>query len=296
MYNNLLKSGNVVKKEETRVIDSNSRIAERLQYLSEILQETPQDEFYDDFSAGLDAIQVEQLLGDTEEQGAFEEFGDGEFREAPQFDTQAFEQMRLDAQNEADGILSAAREEAERIIADANEQAASIWENAKAGGHDEGYAQGYDEGLQIAKEAEEKCSLRERELEEYYDKKIDELEPLFVDKITDIYQQIFMVDLSDRRELVHYLITNAMRNIEGGSTFLVHVSKEDYDYVNDHKADLSRGLPGTAILEIIEDMTLSQSQCFIEADSGIFDCGLGTELSLLRKELTLLSYRQDSSK
>ena len=66
MYKNLLKSGNVVKHNEARVIDSNTLVAERLAYLSEALAEasSDDDEFYNDFTAGLNAIQVEQLLGD----------------------------------------------------------------------------------------------------------------------------------------------------------------------------------------------------------------------------------------
>lgn len=287
MYNNLLKSGNVIKHDEARVIDSNSKIAERLQYLSEVLQDTQEDEFYDGFNAGLDAIQVEQLLDDPEGM-------DGLFEETPQdqsFDTSAFEQMRQDAEMEVENMLTAAREEAEGIVAAAREEAQSIYEKAQADGHDEGYNQGYEEGVQIGKQAKEQCAAREAELEAYYSAKIDELEPEFVDKITEIYEHIFMTDLKDKKEIVHYLLTDAMRNIEGGKTFLVHVSKDDYEYVSANKDDLTRGLPGTSTLEIIEDATLTESQCFIEADSGIFDCGIGTELALLRKELTLLSYR-----
>lgn len=193
-------------------------------------------------------------------------------------------------------MLSAAREEAEGIIAAANADAEAIRAKAQTDGHEEGYQIGYEEGVSIAKEAEEKCERRQEELEAYYGRKIEELEPAFVDKITDIYEHIFMVDLSDKKELVHYLLTDAMRNIEGGKTFLVHVSKEDYEYVNSNKDDLTQGLPGTSTLEVIEDMTLTQSQCFIEADSGIFDCGLGTELQLLKKELTLLSFRTETGK
>lgn len=283
LHNNLLKSGNVLKNDETRVIDSNNKIAERLQFLSEMLQEAPEDEFYDEFSAGLDALQVEQLLGDPD--AALMQEG------APSFDTQAFEQMRQEAEAQAEEILSAAREEAGRIVEAAHAEAEGIKSKAFTDGHDEGYQNGYAEGVQIANEAEERCANRERELESYYAQKIDELEPVFVDKITSIYEHVFMLELKDKKELVHYLITDAMRNIEGGKTFLVHVSKDDYEYVNENKEDLTRGLPGSATLEVIEDVTLSQAQCFIEADSGIFDCGLGTELALLKKELTLLSYK-----
>ncbi|MDO4188891.1 MAG: FliH/SctL family protein [Lachnospiraceae bacterium] len=289
MYNaNLLKSGNVLKTDETRVIDSNTKVAERLKHLAEILEDTTEEDFFDDFSAGLDAVQVEQLLGDPEM--AMPEEG------APQIDTQAFEQMRVEAEAEAEGILTAAREEAESIIAAAQAEAEAIKSKAMTDGHEEGYQVGYEEGVSIAKEAEEKCAQREQELETYYGRKIDELEPLFVDKITDIYEHVFMIELSDKKELVHYLLTDAMRNIEGGKTFLVHVSKDDYEYVSARKDELMQGLPGTSTLEVIEDMTLSQSQCFIEADSGIFDCGLGTELALLKKELTLLSFRTETGR
>jgi len=286
LYNNLLKSGNVVKNEEARVIDSNSRIAERLQYLAEILQETSEDDFAEEFTAGLDAMQVEQLLGDPDnmdyDQAAYN---------APQFDTQAFEQMREDAQAEAEGILAAAREEAESILARANADAGDIRESAMASGREEGYKAGYDEGILIAQEAEAKCAQREQELEAYYGRKIDELEPLFIDKITAIYEQIFNVDLTNKKELAAYLLSDAIRNIEGGRNFFIHVPKENYEYVLSCREELLRGLPGTATIEIIEDLTLAENQSFIEAESGIFDCGLGTELELLKKELMLLSYK-----
>lgn len=37
-------------------------------------------------------------------------------------------------------------------------------------------------------------------------------------------------------------------------------------------------------MDIIEDMTLAKNECMIETDNGIFDCGLGTELSELKTE------------
>ena len=43
-------------------------------------------------------------------------------------------------------------------------------------------------------------------------------------------------------------------------------------------------------VEIIEDMTLARTECLIETDGGIFDCGLGTQLGELSKKLKLLSY------
>lgn len=283
---NLLKSGNIVKSEEARIIDSNVKVAERLTRLSEILDSKPEFEeinFSDDgFSEGLDAMQVEQLFSEPQEM----------VEEQP-INEDVINEMMANAQEEADRILSAAREEAESILASANAEALEIKAKAESDGHDEGYKVGYDEGVKLAEEAEQRCMQKEQELEELYEQKIEELEPVFVDKLTDIYEHVFMTDLADKKELVLYLLSDAMRNIEGGKNFLVHVSKDDYEYVLENKDELFKGLPSTSTLEVIEDLTLSVAQCFIEAESGIFDCGLGTELSLLKKELSLLSYRKE---
>lgn len=291
LYNNLLKSGNIVKNEEARVIDSNSKIAERLKYLQEILGNSESgDEFYGGFTAGLDAVKVEELL---EDDGSAQSMQDMQnFQESSDFVNTAYDQVTPEANAEAEEILSAAREEADRLVAEANAEAQSIREQAMADGHGEGYKAGYDEGLRIVEEAEEQLRVKEAEMEASYNQKLDELEPLFIEKLTGIYEHLFMVDLSDRQDIILHLLVNCIRNIEGGKSFLVHVSKEDYEYVSENKDELTKGLPGTSVLEVIEDISLSKTQCFIEADSGIYDCGLGTELSLLKKELELLSYRQ----
>ena len=73
---------------------------------------------------------------------------------------------------------------------------------------------------------------------------------------------------------------------------VIHVSKNDYEYVNDRKDQLTEGLGSTDTIEVIEDLTLRPTEAFIEAEGGIYDCGIGTELELLKKELMLLSYQK----
>ena len=50
---------------------------------------------------------------------------------------------------------------------------------------------------------------------------------------------------------------------------------------------------GNCNVDIIEDMTLAKNECMIETDNGIFDCGLGTELSELKQKLVLLSWSKE---
>ncbi len=280
LSNNLIKSTNViVRNEGERVIDSNLLVAEKIQALSAILEEEAAAEsFVPGFTAGLNADQVEQLLASPEEQEAGEK---------------TVGEMVRQAQEESERILNAAREDADGILTAAKEKVDAARAEAVRVGHGEGYQTGYDEGLKKAEKAEAACKEKERQLTELYEKKLEELEPQFVDAITGIYEHIFHVDLSGKKEMVLYLLKDAIRNIEGGKNFFVHVSKDDYVFVSEHKQEILEGLGSSNFVEVIEDLTLPATQCFIEAEGGIFDCSLGTELELLKKELKLLSYTKE---
>ncbi len=276
---NLIKSTSViVRTERERIIDSNILVAQRIQTLSAVLEEAAMESFAPGFTAGLNADQVEQLLDSSQEQEA---------------DENTAGEMLRQAKEEAERILNAAREGADSILTEAKAEADAQKAEAVQAGHGEGYQAGYDEGLKKAEKAEEECREKEQKLKVLYEKKLEELEPRFVDAMTGIYEHVFHVDLSEKKELILYLLKDTMRNIEGGKSFFAHVSKDDYAFVNEHKQELLEGLGSSVFLEVIEDLTLPVSHCFIEAESGIFDCGLGTELELLKKELRLLSYTKE---
>lgn len=288
---NLLKSNYVVKKEETRVIDSNELILKRLESLAvEAPSETEpvQEAEFVEFNEGLNAEQLELLLDDNPDRGSVEVVEDDE----PVRDEGISEESLEEFRRQAEEIINEAREEAQRIIDDANAQAGTIREEQKEAGYREGYDQGHAEGIRVIDEKMAELDEKEAAINAEYDKKLDEAEPLLVDAITDIYEHIFHVSLSSNREILLNLLHDTVRNIEGGKNFIIHVSKNDYEYVNDRKDQLTDGLGSTDTIEVIEDLTLRQTEAFIEAEGGIYDCGIGTELELLKKELMLLSYQK----
>ena len=184
-------------------------------------------------------------------------------------------------QEEGTGFVSGlARTQAEA-------QKADVLEQARSQGQQEAKAEADRTEAQRTAEYQKK----EAGLEAEYQKMIDELEPKFVDTITGIYEHIFHVDLHSYREVLCYLISSTMRKTEDNRSFLVHVSKEDYPYVSMQKKQIMTGATSpNSTVEIVEDITLGKGECLIETESGIFDCGLGTQLSELRQKLKLLSY------
>lgn len=271
----------VVSSDEKRVIDVNGLLQRRMKESAELRAVENGG-----FVAGLAAEKTELPGNDGEEPGNFS----GGVIKAGEDSGQLLAQAR----EEADSILAGARSEAMRIREEAKTQAEveknRILADAKQRGYSEGFAQAQEEGRAAQQEYLEK----EKQLENYYQQQVDELEPQLVGVITDIYQHIFHVELQSYREILMHLISSTLRKAEGGRDFIIHVSKEDYPYISMQKKQLIAGaISGNCNVEMIEDMTLAKNECLIETESGIFDCGLGTQLAELKQKLMLLSWSRE---
>lgn len=193
-------------------------------------------------------------------------------------------QQEKESQLKAEEIIKAASDEAERIKQQAQEEGRFI-----------GIQQGKEEGLRQAEEeiAEKETALeQEREqLETHYENLISQIEPKFMEVMTGIYRQVFEVDFSQKKEVIHYLIAKTLRRADGGKNYMIHVSKDEYPYVSQQKRKLQEIVADDATVDVVEDLTLKSNECLIETEGGVFDCGLGTELTELEKELKLLSFQ-----
>ena len=287
----LSKGQNLVKQmyiappeEDKRVIDSNMRVELRLKELAQKREEAGTDGFV----AGLFAERVELLPeGEAQQQEADPAADLGRASEEAQ---KLLEQAAVDAQAK----ITDAQVEAERIRQEARQQAEEeklqILELAQQQGYEQGYANAQAEADRIRQE----YARKERQLEENYQQRIDELEPQFVDMISDIYEHILGAGLGDQREILAHLISGTIRGTEGSHSFIIHVSKEDYAYVNMQKKQILAGAvsEGTTV-DVVEDGAVDRNECMIETENGIFDCGLGSQLSELKKRLMLLAFRED---
>lgn len=296
---NLFKAAfNKVNEQDIMVIDSNVLLEKKIKEANAALNKHT-DEIPVDMVDGMDAFTVANLL---EESGIMdlneEEASVGE--EEQPFRSNIIKAVSpkespaiREAEKEIEERLEGAKEEAERIIGEAYSQADAVRRAAREEGKKEGYDEGYANGLAQMVEKEQELKNKEELLEKEYQRKIDELEPQFIETLSGIYEHIFQVDLSEHRDIIVHLLSNTIRKIEGSKDFIVHVSRDDYPYVNMQKKQISAcvSIPN-ATVEIIEDFTLTRNECMIETEGGIYDCGLGTELRELTAKLRLLSYEK----
>lgn len=278
MSSNLLK-GRMLNNGtgESRIIDVNTLIAERLSALKQEMKEPESD----GFTQGLQAeeVDVSQLFADGETVQEQEPVSEGMSSE--------------EAQERAREIIQEARDAAGKILQDAIAEAEAEAEGIRRTASEEGYQEGCQKAEKEFQSREAQLRERQRELEEQYEALVEELEPKFVDNLSGIYEHIFHVELESYRDILIQLIADCLRGTEDSRSFQIHVSVEDFNYVNTKKARLMEAAgAGDAQMEIVEDPNLQKNACVIRTENGILDCGLGTQLDELTRKLRLLAYEK----
>lgn len=296
MSSNLVKGGYVIVTNEKAVtIDNNETIAKRLEELSlktiqQHVSAAEEESFSEGFSEGIDPYQVARLV---------EEDGDDQ------------DHRQMDARMQGDEVLKSARQEADRMQLEAQAQVDAILADArreKEAAYEEGKANGYQDGFSEGREAaeaqmQEELAKKEQSLERHYqelEEKLqadllhlqEQLEPRLVEVLTNIYEHVLGIELKDKENLVLYLLKRTLQQMDQNSSIFIHVTKQDFPLIKAAKEELAgvAGIPQEK-LELVENNTLAPGGCMIESDYGILDCGLDTQLALLKKQLRLLSYQ-----
>lgn len=284
----------MVSTDEKCVIDSNGRMERRIEELGALKkaqndEQTAYGEAGDgeaEFVSGLGGEEIDALLADAggdAEGGIIKAPRRGQAPDLEEIKAQA-QAMIDDAQAQIEEMKEAARQEIEMQRRQAVEE-----------GNKEGYKVGHQKGMSEMDDIRLALEDERRQLKEEYDRLVETLEPRFIDTITEIYNHIFGIELADNRDILVHLIDSTLRQVESSRTFIVHVSKDDYPYVNMQKQTLTEGATaGKGMVEIIEDIALGQGDCLIETDGGIFDCGIDTQLRELTNKLRVLSFEKSN--
>ncbi len=284
MFSNLYKAGFVHLGEDARVIDMNAILEKRLKEEAQRRSREPEHELVaaqDGFTEGLNAEKVDVLLEP-----------DAEAASQQNASIQEQEQLKQkieEARNELAGLQAQIEQEKEQAQLEIDQMKAKAFEEA----NEQGYQEGYRKGLDSVQELQKQCEDERLQQEQEYQKKLEEMEPLMVDTLCDVYSHIFKVEAKEHKELVLKLLQDTLLKVDGTGSIIVHVAKEDYAYVQEQKGALleEAGMQSGSV-EIVSDAALARAQCMIETEGGVYDCSLDTELAELKRRLMLLAYQK----
>ena len=283
---NILKGYWVSVGDDARMVDSNNlvelKVKEEEERRARLVAEQEPLDTEDDFTEGLPFENIDALVDEDAQTAVIKSNTNNELEEA-------MNQLQA-ARDELESIKA----EAAQILEEAENEAQNIRSQAFEDGKAQGYNEGYEVGMAEVDSIKADLAQEKTALEEEYASMVEELEPNFVDTLTDIYEHIFKVDLDAYRNIVFHLVTEAINGSDANKNIIVHVSKDDYSDILEQKEDI---LSETGILEdnieFIQDASLAQGGGIIETVNGVYDCSLATELRELKRKLMILAYQKD---
>ena len=274
----------VVRGEEVRrVINANDRIAQKMQEIEREQKQARREE--------LKRLRQEAIDNGTIDEHP--EFKEGLFAQELELEPEAAQEPEIDyvaqAKEEAAQILETAQSQAAQIHEQAVAEAAQLRESAKQ----EGYREGHDTAAQEADERQraqdEAYAAKEQALQNRYDEALSGLEPQLVDTMLTVFDEVFGMQFRGKREMLLQLVKHAMRGIRETKYYKIHVCESEVKYLREHKEELQEKVGEDVMIEIVMDPGLTESQCIIDADSGVYDCSLDVELDNLTRDLRSLS-------
>lgn len=282
LSSNLYKAGFIHLGENARVIDMNEILEQCLKEEAERRSREPElVAAQDGFTEGLDADKVDVLLEPDAEAAS---------RQNASIQEQEHLNRELEAaRNELASLQARIEQEKEQAQLEIGQMKAKAFEEA----NEQGYQEGYQKGLDSVQELQKQCEAERLQQEQEYRKKLEEMEPVMVETLCDVYSHIFKVEAREHKELVLKLLQDTLLKVDGTGSIIIHVAKEDYAYVQEQKAALleEAGVQSGSV-EIVSDATLARAQCMIETEGGVYDCSLDTELAELKRRLILLAYQK----
>ena len=201
-------------------------------------------------------------------------------------------EMEKAIRTQADVILEQTRAQGEllkeKIRQTAEQEKAVVLDTARR----EGYEEGRQRLLQEQAELEAAFAEKERLLENAYERKLAEVEPMATEVIAKLVEHLTGVYLESRKGIVTYLVTKALSDADRSNSFLIKDSKENFEEVRGAADTLRALFEREVTLEVVQDALLKQGECMIETDSNIIDCSLGTQLEGLIEDIRLLRVQE----
>ena len=202
------------------------------------------------------------------------------------------------AQLQAELILNQAREEAEQILAQARQRAEAEQEEIRAGARDEGYREGYAQGIAKAmddsvRDREATAARLEKEVKSFLEKASLARDEMLVqsreellDLCLSVAEKVVRVSLKSSSEVIVRMIQTATERMKRQEWVHIYISGCDTRQL----AQISPALTSTlgALSQHIKVVPMGDDEsgtCIVETPEEIVDASVSTQMSNIRDVL-----------
>jgi len=244
-----------------------------------------------EFSPGLGASEVETFYPDEDMEGDYQEnpgldalVSEGEEGFYPE--EEAYEEEEIAFTEEERSKLR------EEIIEEARIEAEAEADELRQKAYEEGVAKADEEMQHMRDNLLAKYDQRRQDLEAEFAEKMGKMESDMADVFLDVITDVLHVDILDYKKIIIDLVKSTLLKIDNPKEVGIMVNEENYNAVKAHLPFYKEMLGDEVKLDVLKNTQLSNSQCKIETEFGVYDCGFDTQLENLTKRIKVLSHKR----
>ena len=199
------------------------------------------------------------------------------------------EEIEEEARRRAAEIIEEAEEQKKQIMSQAIKEAKIKEKSLREAASEEGYKEGQ---LRAKEEYENKLLEIEDEkarLREEFEAEVERLEPIFAGLVINYVERLTGIVADEYEAVIYNMLVAAINNADSSRFYVIHVPKEQYEYVSSREGYIREIVGDRVNIEIIADPVLPLNSCKIETDSCVIDTGLDTRLTTLVNSIKLLA-------
>jgi flagellar assembly protein FliH len=197
--------------------------------------------------------------------------------------------IKRQAEDNAEAILTNARQKAAEIGATAH----AAFEGQKKEAQEQGFRAGREEGFNTGKAEVERLVQRTQiMLERAQDKRAEilaETEQQIIDLVLLVSRKVVKVISETQRQVIISNVMQALRKVKGKGDVIIHVNMADAKLTSEHIKDFIRLAEGASSIQVQEDSSVDQGGCMIETDFGEIDARISSQLAELESKILEIS-------
>ncbi|MFP7169125.1 flagellar assembly protein FliH [Terribacillus sp. 7520-G] len=190
-----------------------------------------------------------------------------------------------DAKDEAEQILTSARQAVEKERSQWESQKRDLMEQAQLEGYQKGFAAGQQEGLQSYESKLEEAKQLVELAQQDYKETVEASEDALLDLGLKLAEKIMHQTLTADPESYLALVKGAIADWKERSDLRLYVHPDSYELVLQQKEELALLTGKDFELMIMPQHDLPSGGCILETKHGRIDASIDSQLAVLREKL-----------
>jgi flagellar assembly protein FliH len=195
------------------------------------------------------------------------------------------QKIRQDAEDQAQGILSEARQKAAELEADIKQRVTQNERDAYEKGHIEGLAKGYEEGrAEVQRLVESLHGIITKAIEKR-NEIIEEAETQIINLVLLIVKKVIKVISENQKNVVINNVVQALRKLKSRGDVVIRVNLADLELTSEHVKDFMKMVENVKSITVMEDSSVDRGGCIIETDFGQIDARISSQLHEIEERI-----------